>query len=529
MTSPSEMPEPVQGKDIEVGPAKAENTNLKISNTTTVPYSSFSPFQKRIITIFVGVGSLFSPMSANIYFPSLQQLQSDLQTSAQLINLTITIYIIFQGIAPAFFGELADTVGRRPVYLLTFCLYIAANLGLALQRNYTALLILRIFQSLGCSATVAIGYGVVADVATPAQRGGMLGLSMILTNAGPSLGPLLGGVLVEKAHWPWVFWFLLIIGVCYVVALLIFMPETNRKIVDNGSLIPHGLHQTIYCQLSKKPKASLSPVKSKYADRMAWRSVRAPNPFRSIRIIFYKDTALVLYMSAAFYTVYYCVQASMPAIFTEIYDLSSLHVGLTYLSIGGGVVLGGFGNGKLLDRNYGKTAREIDHEIDHVAGDDMSMFPIEYARSRSTPSILVFCIVVLAGYGWMVEQRMHIAAPIIFQFLLGFLTTVLVQTFNTLLVDIFSSSPSTAAAAGNLTRCAMSAGGVAAMEPIYASIGFGWFFTALALFAGLTSSAALCLIRLKGRRWRQNRQAAPVQTITTGSSFNHATGSKKPS
>jgi len=76
---------------------------------------------------------------------------TDLHVSIELINLSITTYMIVSGIAPAIIGNLSDTVGRRPIYLGTMFIYLAANIGLALQDSYPALLILRMLQSLGSS------------------------------------------------------------------------------------------------------------------------------------------------------------------------------------------------------------------------------------------------------------------------------------------------------------------------------------------------------------------------------------------
>lgn len=57
--------------------------------------------------------------------------------------------MIVAGIAPAIIGDMADMTGRRIVYLLTMGVYCAANVGLALQKSWTALFILRMLQSAG--------------------------------------------------------------------------------------------------------------------------------------------------------------------------------------------------------------------------------------------------------------------------------------------------------------------------------------------------------------------------------------------
>lgn len=71
--------------------------------------------------------------------------------SVELINLTLTSYLLVAGIAPSIVGDVADHSGRRPIYLVTFAIYFVANVGLAVQRKYTALLLLRMVQSIGSS------------------------------------------------------------------------------------------------------------------------------------------------------------------------------------------------------------------------------------------------------------------------------------------------------------------------------------------------------------------------------------------
>ena len=161
---------------------------------TSTRYSHFSGVQKRWIVFLVTFAGMFSPLSSFIYYPAINGITRELGVTVELVNLTVTSYMIVSGVTPAIVGDLADMVGRRPVYIFTFILYFASNIGLALQRSYPALLVLRMLQSAGGSGkfagtkieilscetyhalgTISIAYGVVADLASPAERGSYVG------------------------------------------------------------------------------------------------------------------------------------------------------------------------------------------------------------------------------------------------------------------------------------------------------------------------------------------------------------------
>ena len=119
-----------------------------------VQYTVFSKPTKRGIICIIALAGFLSPLSANIYFPALSYIGKDLHVSLELMNLTITAYLICQGIVPSVLGGVADMLGRRPVYITVFLVYFAANIGLALQDTYSALLVLRILQSSGSSGKI---------------------------------------------------------------------------------------------------------------------------------------------------------------------------------------------------------------------------------------------------------------------------------------------------------------------------------------------------------------------------------------
>ena len=57
------------------------------------PYSIFTHNEKKVIVICAGLCAFFSPISSNIYFPSLDTISKDLKVSYSLVNLTITTYM----------------------------------------------------------------------------------------------------------------------------------------------------------------------------------------------------------------------------------------------------------------------------------------------------------------------------------------------------------------------------------------------------------------------------------------------------
>ena len=491
----------------EVSKIVASPTDIEKKRDSERPYTVFTSTEKWLVTLIMGTAMPFSPMTANIYFPAIPTLAKATSSTVQDINLTITTYIVLQGVSPLFVGDLADKFGRRPIYLLTFAVYVAASLGLSLNRSsYATLLALRTLQSAGCSATAAISYGVLADVAMPSKRGTMIGAAMVAANTGPTIGPLLGGVITGKLGWHWIFWFLTILGGAFLVIVWALFPETSRKIVDNGSIQARLLNQPLLSFLRQFPRSAHQPSPSSH-EGLRSRSYQLPNPVPALRVIFYPDTALVLWISAIHYAAYYCLQATIPSLFSSTnYNLTPLQLGLTYLSIGTGVALGGFINGKTLDHNYHRTASAIGFIINTTSGDNLIDFPIEKARTRFSLVFIPLHAVLLVGYGWTARYHLHLSVPLIFHFLLGFLQTCIVQTFNTLLVDIFPSSPSTASAAGNITRCALSAGAIAAVEPLIRVMGWGWVFTMLGGVAGITSFAAVWVMRRKAWEWRRRRE-----------------------
>jgi predicted MFS family arabinose efflux permease len=338
-------------------------------------------------------------------------------------------------------------------------------------------------QSLGGSATVGLSYGIIGDIITPAERGQWMSIAACGPNVTPALGPVFGGILAEKAGWPYIFWFLIILAGVGLALIILLYPETSRKIVGNGSIPARGVNKRLIdlcpplsSPLSADPLVVLSQRKR----------LRFPNPFLSITLFLSPHNTPIMLIYGLFYTDYCVLQASLSTLFINNYHYSTLVAGLTYIPFGAGCFLAALFGGRILNRDYRITAAKHGcQKVDKVVGDDLLKFPIVEARLRSMPATITLTAACMIPFGFLLEHELHPAGPLALQFALGALTTFTFTIGNTMLVDLHPKRPATAQASVNLVRCAMAGGGLAALQPLINAVGPGWCFV---IFAGLTLS-----------------------------------------
>lgn len=496
----------VQAENIAFSSGKHDQVHsADVEPQDAAPYSILTRKQKAIILFIAGFAAMFSPLSSFIYYPALKTIARDLHTSVSKVNLTITSYMIISGVVPAMWGNLADQIGRRPVLMAMFTIYIAANIGLALQNSYPALLTLRMLQSLGASATVGIGYGIVGDIYTPAQRGQWMSIAACGPNATPAFGPVLGGILADKAGWPYIFWFLVGFATVALTFILILYPETGRKIAGNGAVPVSGIHRRL---LDICTEGHFTSPQNSSATLSRRRQLRIPNPFLSVALFVKPYNFPIMLIYGIFYTDYCILQASLSTLFIEKYHYSTLAAGLIYIPFGVGCFLAALLGGRILTRDYKATAVKHGWQtVDKVVGDDLMKFPIVEARLKSIVWIIMLTASCMIPFGFLLEHEVHPAAPLTLQFILGATTTFVQNVGNTILVDLHPKRPATAQASVNLIRCSMAGAALAALQPLINTIGAGWCFV---VFAGLTLTALLLWwieMRWALEWWRRSSEA----------------------
>ncbi|KAL7936442.1 major facilitator superfamily domain-containing protein [Trichoderma chlorosporum] len=499
--SPSES----EKNRLSVDVADPEKQPVPVEETVPPRYSIFTLWQKRMLVLAAASTAFFSPISAQIYLPALTQLSDELHVSSAKINLTITTYMIFQGITPMFLGSLADSGGRRPAYIVCFVIYIGANIGLALAPSYGSILGLRCLQSAGSSSTVALCMAVVADVITSAERGQYVGFTSVPSILAPTLGPILGGVLSQTLGWRAIFWFLTIMAGVTLVLIAMFLPETCRHIVGDGSIYPPPLYrsgwQILTSHRNKDRKAPPPENKFKF---------QPPNILGSLLMLTEKGTGLLLATSSLIFAGFYCIASAMPTLFKNSYGYDEITVGLMYLPLALGSVLASMIVGRGINWNYKRHCQKLGIPLDRGRQQDLSNFPIERVRLEVGLPLLFIAGLAFIGWGWAMNYVVHVSVPCIISCLIGMGMIGFNNTSSTLLVDIHPGKAGTATAANNFTRCLVGAGASAAIVPLINAIGVGWSFTIIG-FIYFACSLPMVYIMVKGIAWRAEKKAKEEQ------------------
>ncbi|KAI9337094.1 major facilitator superfamily domain-containing protein [Pilaira anomala] len=459
-----------------------------------IPYSIFTRTEKLVIVLTVSISGFFSAFSSNIYYPAVNLIEDDLHITETMVNLTITMYMIFKGVSPSFWGSLADNIGRRPVYIVTFFIYLGSCIGLACTNNYAGLLILRMLQAVGSSSATALCVGTIGDISLPSERGGNIGISSMGSTVGSLIGPSLGGAISYALGWRWIFWVLAIIVAPIWLIQVFWLPETLRSLVGNGS----GYANPTPLQFWRNEETKTS-IKRKGC-------IAFPNPFQSFTVLKEKDVAILLFYNACQYAGIYCIITSMTGLLVDNYGLNSFQVGMCFLPNGIAGIIGSYLSGKTLDWQFKKTSKALGTYEKYMQGHKIDLdFPIEQVRMGTTWISGVIFSASMIAYGWCFQYKVHLAIPIVLTFILSASCSLTFNGTSTLLVDLFPDNSATISASNNLTKCLLGATSILLVQPGIDSIGVGWFFTAASLF--LLSTKPILSLELKyGPTWRAERQ-----------------------
>ena len=141
-----------------------------------------------------------------------------------------TAYMLVSTITVLIFGKLADLYGRKPVLLVGTVLFLLGSLACGFAPSMGLLIAARAVQGLGAGAMQPIGMTIIGDLFDVHERAKVQGAVGAVWGTAGLIGPLLGGLIVAKLSWRWVFFINLPFGLLSMAILWVaFHERIERK------------------------------------------------------------------------------------------------------------------------------------------------------------------------------------------------------------------------------------------------------------------------------------------------------------
>jgi EmrB/QacA subfamily drug resistance transporter len=172
-----------------------------------------------------GLGLLMYSIDSTVVAVAFPRFIKDFHTNVLWAAWTISIYYIAVTVAMPLVGKLSDSYGRKRVFLISLLLFTGSSLACGLAPSIRSLILFRFLQGIGGAAFLPTASGIVSDH-FPQNRERAIGLFSSIFPIGGILGPNIGGWIVSRYSWRFIFYINLPIGVVLIALILVLLKST---------------------------------------------------------------------------------------------------------------------------------------------------------------------------------------------------------------------------------------------------------------------------------------------------------------
>ena len=181
--------------------------------------------KKWIIVITVVLCTLLELIDTSIVNVALTQMMGNLSATLSEVSWVIAAYAIANVIVVPMTGFLSEQFGRRNYFGFSVVLFTLASIACGQSTNIWELVAFRFIQGIGGGALMATSQSILIDTFPPKQLAlgqALFGMGVII---GPTIGPTLGGYIVDNYDWPWIFYVNVPVGILATIFTFLFIKD----------------------------------------------------------------------------------------------------------------------------------------------------------------------------------------------------------------------------------------------------------------------------------------------------------------
>lgn len=175
------------------------------------------------------LGSSMAFIDGTVINVALPVLQSDLSATVAQVQWVVELYTLFLSALILVGGSLGDIYGRRRIFAAGIALFTAASVWCGLAPTIDQLIMARAAQGIGGALLVPNSLALISATFPAATRGSAIGTWSAFTSITTAIGPVLGGWLVERASWRWVFFINVPLALVVLLILARRVPESRNE------------------------------------------------------------------------------------------------------------------------------------------------------------------------------------------------------------------------------------------------------------------------------------------------------------
>ncbi|MCA0755143.1 multidrug effflux MFS transporter [Paenibacillus sp. N4] len=165
------------------------------------------------LALLLGLFSTLGPFTIDMYLPAFPEIVKQFETSASLVQLSLTACLLGLGTGQLVMGSLSDVYGRRYPLLISMAVYVAVSLACAFSPNIWMLIAFRFVQGFAASAGIVISRAIARDLYSGHELTKFFSLLLLVGNLGPLVAPVTGSGVLSFTSWVGVFIALALLGI----------------------------------------------------------------------------------------------------------------------------------------------------------------------------------------------------------------------------------------------------------------------------------------------------------------------------
>ncbi len=184
-----------------------------------------NPVYRWLVLASVMIGTFMGVLDATIVNVALSKLMSSFGVPVDTVEWVLTAYLLVFAVTLPSSGWLADHFGSKKMFILGIFVFTLGSFLSSLSWNFSALIFFRVIQGFGAGLLMPIGMAILTREFPPNQRGIALAFWSVSASASVSLGPALGGYLLDHYSWHAIFDVNVPVGIIGLFILLIILRE----------------------------------------------------------------------------------------------------------------------------------------------------------------------------------------------------------------------------------------------------------------------------------------------------------------